>query len=160
MSGFSYNGDRDDYDGGPYSDDSSEGEIVVSDIEDNDTEKVGGYISEEIEFTAQEMKDLKLAKEKHEKALQNRKEYYQKNSEKILANALHMYDPAKKQKYYEENQEECRQRSTSRYKRLTPEQRFKLNESYRERRYKLKHGSLDGFERRELIDNKIIWHLN
>ena len=150
MSGFAYNGDRDDYDGGPYSDDSSEGEIVISDTEN----------SEEIEFTAQEMKDLKIAKEKHDKKLQKRREYYQKNREKILANAQRKYDPAKKSKYYEENKDECRQRSASRYKRLTPEQRFKLNESCRECRYKIKHGSLDGFERRELKDNKIIWHLN
>jgi len=73
---------------------------------------------------------------------------YRKNRDRILANTK--YDKEKKKKYYEEHIEECRKKSFARYYKMSPERKHEFLEKSREARYIQKHGSLDGFVRKEL----------
>ena len=135
-------GDRIDWGEGPFSEDSSK-ESEESEESDNPNEIV--EVSKKLKKVVLDDTNIKkLSKEeRYIIQKQNAKEKYKNYAE----------FREKKKEYYQKNKEKIKERLRNRYRNLSPEQKFLIKERQRKMWYRLRYGSLDKFKAKTFVKN-------
>jgi len=139
-------GDRIDWGDGPFSEDSSkESEESEESSTENDNPKEIVEVSEKLKKVVLDDTNVKklTKEERYIITKQNAKEKY-KNSLEFRQ---------KKKEYYEKNKEKIKERQRNRYRNLSPEQKFFIKERQRKVWYRLRYGSLDKFKEKTFVKN-------